>query len=223
MNKTILLVFAFIFAATLVLAQGVHELGTGLIDSELNESGQGTGQRLGANVGTESQNKGAEDQLKVGVKLQSGNYLNEKGEQMQIEAGEEKGTTLRVRDVEAHSFMEMIEEKVQNQTRLKVKLSNGMNSEVKVMPDSASARALEVLGAKCGERNCSIELKEVGTGNQTRAAYEVQAEKEVRVLGLFKAKMQVRAQIDAENGEVIQQKKAWWAFLAAESEPVSEE
>jgi hypothetical protein len=30
--------------------------------------------------------------------------------------------------------------------------------------------------------------------------------------------MQVQAQVDAENGEVIQTHKPWWAFLASESE-----
>jgi len=88
--------------------------------------------------------------------------------------------------------------------------------EVKVMPSTASARALEVLGAKCEERNCTIELKEVGQGNETRLAYEVKTQKEVRVLGFIKTKMQVEAQIDAENGEVIQTKRPWWSFLAKE-------
>jgi hypothetical protein len=30
--------------------------------------------------------------------------------------------------------------------------------------------------------------------------------------------MQVQAQVDAENGDVILAKKPWWAFLATESE-----
>lgn len=92
--------------------------------------------------------------------------------------------------------------------------------EVKIMPDTASERALERLRLNvCSEENnCSIELKEVGNGNQTKAAYEVKVEKQARVLGLFKTKIQVQAQVDAENGEVIQTKKPWWAFLASESE-----
>lgn len=128
---------------------------------------------------------------------------------------------LKIGEDEFESELEYEEQNEGNETKIKVKLSNGFK-EIKVMPSTASARALEVLGAKCEERNCSIELKEVGTGNETKAAYEVKAQKEVKVLGLFKAKMQVEAQIDAENGEVIKQKKAWWAFLAAE-EDVSEE
>ena len=64
-------------------------------------------------------------------------------------------------------------------------------------------------------------LKEVGKsgeGNETRAAYEVQAQRHFRVLALFKTKAQVKAQVDAETGEIIQVKKPWWAFLSTEPE-----
>jgi len=66
------------------------------------------------------------------------------------------------------------------------------------------------------ENNCSIELKEVGSGDGAKLAYELRAEKQVKVFGLFKARMQERAQVDAENGEVVQVKKPWWSFLASE-------
>ncbi len=114
--------------------------------------------------------------------------------------------------------MDISEEKSQNRTQYKAKLSNGKNAEIKVMPKTASERALERLRIKAcsNETGCQIELKEVGSGNQTRAAYEVQAQKEAKVLGLFRARMQVSAQVDAENGEVIRAKKPWWAFLASE-------
>ena len=85
------------------------------------------------------------------------------------------------------------------------------------MPDTASETALARLGAKCEENNCTIELKEVGTRSQVKAAYEIKTQKQARVLGLFQVKMQVQAQVDAENGEVIQTNKPWWAFLATES------
>jgi len=47
--------------------------------------------------------------------------------------------------------------------------------------------------------------------------YEMQAERHARILGLFKAKMQVRAEVDADTGEV-KTFKPWWAFLASEKE-----
>lgn len=120
----------------------------------------------------------------------------------------------------AHTSMELVQEQVQDKTRLRVKLSNGKDSEVKVMPDTASEKALERLGLNVclEEQGCQIELKEVGQGEQIRAAYEIQAQKEAKVLGLFKTRMQVKAHVDAENGGVIQVQKPWWAFLASETE-----
>lgn len=79
-------------------------------------------------------------------------------------------------------------------------------------------RALERLRLKvCSEeQECTIELKEVGSGEQAKIAYELKTQRQSKVLGLFKAQMQVQAQVDAENGEVIKVKKPWWAFLASE-------
>lgn len=109
--------------------------------------------------------------------------------------------------------------------KVKAKLSNGRNVTVKVMPETASEKAIQALSLhNCrAEDGCTIELKEVGNGNETKAAYEVKTQKEVKVLGMFKAKMNVQAQVDAENGEVIKTKKAWWAFLASEDEVETEE
>ena len=107
-----------------------------------------------------------------------------------------------------------------NRTRLRVRLENGTKKEIKIMPDTASERALERLRLKncIEEQGCTIELKEVGSGKNKQLAYELQAERHARILGLFQAKMQVKAQVSAENGEVIRIGKPWWAFLATEPE-----
>ncbi len=164
-----------------------------------NESGQG----LEVNTELSTQNKGEESQLQnqVQVQVQSG-----EGNELKIQSG----------NVEAKTNMNITSEQIQNKTQLKVKLSNGINAEIKIMPNTASETALARLGAKC-ENNCTIELKEVGNGNQTKVAYEIKTQKQAKVLGLFQAKMQVQAQVDAETGEVIQAKKPWWAFLATET------
>jgi len=108
--------------------------------------------------------------------------------------------------------------------KIKATLSNGRDATVKIMPATASENALRALRLhNCVEaEGCTIELKEVGQGNESEAAYEVKTQKEAKLFGLFKTKMQVQAQISAENGEVIKTKKAWWAFLASE-EDVTEE
>jgi hypothetical protein len=111
-----------------------------------------------------------------------------------------------------------------NKSRIMQKLSNGRNAEIKIMPDTASERALERLRLHvCNEsNNCSIVLKEVSArGNETEnvsLAYELKRERKAKVLGFIGAKMDVSAQIDAETGEIIRVKKPWWAFLASEPE-----
>jgi len=82
--------------------------------------------------------------------------------------------------------------------------------EVKIMPDTASARAIERLG----ELNFSIELKEVGKGDKAKAVYELTGKKSGRFLGIFKIQARVTAQVDAEDGKV-KVIKPWWAFLVA--------
>jgi len=138
----------------------------------------------------------------------------EQGVGERVVAFEADGVKLRSRDI----LLNMTQETIQNRTRFNVQLSNGRNAEIKIMPSTASETALARLRLKvCNEsNNCTIQLKEVGSGNETRAAYEVQLERHSRILGIFAKKMQVQTQVDAENGEVVQTKKPWWAFLATE-------
>jgi hypothetical protein len=189
------------------------------IGSETTQQGTNVNSETGieeqVNTELQTQNQGEETQLQNQVQVQTGTYTNQFGEQMQVQLGEGNEVKLQSGNVEAKTTMVMTQENVQNKTQLKVQLSNGLNSEVKVMPNTASETALAKLGAKC-EGECTIELKEVGTGNQVKAAYEIKTQKQAKVLGLFQAKMQVQAQVDAETGEVIQAKKPWWAFLATE-------
>lgn len=104
----------------------------------------------------------------------------------------------------------------ENGSELRMRLSNGRNAEVKIMPERASELAIQRLKLKSEKRNESleIELKEVGKGNATRPAYLVKAQKESKILGLFRANMDVETEIDAQSGEVISEKRPWWSFLA---------
>ena len=124
------------------------------------------------------------------------------------------------REVECNDC-EVEEETDENgEKKFKMKLSNGNDAEIKVMPETASQTALTRLRLKvCSEEsNCSIELKEVGKGDDTKPAYELQAQRHFRILGLFRTKAQVKAQVDAETGKIVSVKKPWWAFLAYEGE-----
>jgi hypothetical protein len=209
MKKIFLLAFVFLFVMSFSV-MAANEDSVGYNSGNVGESGSGV--QNGSVIST--QNQGEDTQIRQ--QLNSGTYFNQEGKEMQIESG--NGVTLRVMNIEAHSSMNITQTQEQNRTSLHVQLSNGQNAEVKIMPDTASETAIMRLGLnQCNEsNNCTIELKEVGSGNQIKAAYEIQVQKEVKVLGLFNAQMKIQAQIDAENGEVVKTGKAWWAFFAAE-------
>ena len=61
-------------------------------------------------------------------------------------------------------------------------------------------------------------MSEGSAEKQTRANYEVRTQRNSKVFGMFKARMNVQAQVDAETEKFIQVKKPWWAFLATEAE-----
>ncbi len=178
----------------------------------------------GTQIIHETQNQGEDTQIGVQqqtqIQVKSGVLTMQGGKQVQVQIQSNNQIKLKSENIEAMTSMQMTQEQTQNGTKLQVKLSNGKNVEVKVMPDTASERALERLKLKTcsAENNCTIELKEVKQGEQVKAVYEVQVKKQAKFLGLFKMRMQVQAQVDAENGEVIRTKKPWWAFLASESE-----
>jgi len=133
------------------------------------------------------------------------------GKIMTITAGNSGNViTIVVNKTEANTTLE-IERESNNKTKIKALLSNGRKAEIKIMPDSASEKAIERLG----KLNFTIQLKEVGKNNETRAAYEVTGEKQGKFLGLFKIIAKESTQIDAETGNIISVKKPWWAFLAS--------
>ena len=145
----------------------------------------------------------------------------ENGRIITIESGRSgKVITITVNRTEVNSTLELEQERVQeqNRTRLRTKLENGRQVEIKIMPDVASEKAIERLRLRvCNEsNNCTIVLKEVPIKNNKTIAYEVEAQKRLKILGLFRTRAKVKAQVNAENGEIIIVKKPWWAFLAKE-------
>jgi hypothetical protein len=90
-------------------------------------------------------------------------------------------------------------------------LSNGRKAEIKIMPETASEKAI----ARLGELGFTISLKEVGNNNESKPAYELTGQKEVKLLGFIKTKAKVSASVDAETGEVLSTEKPWWSFLAS--------
>lgn len=100
---------------------------------------------------------------------------------------------------------------------IRAMLSNGRNAEIKVMPDVASQVALNRLRLRvCNEtNNCSIQLREVGSGNSTALAYQMNANTTAKVFGLFRTRANVQTQVNAETGDVLSTKRPWWSFMAS--------
>lgn len=203
--------FVLVLMASLVLA----------IDNN-NQQSSNTQSSVQTATQTPQQNTGQDSQIQNQIqnRISTGNYSLETGKKVRIQERTNNRIELKAGNVSADTSLELLQEKIQNKTRLKVKLSNGKYSEIKVMPDTASERALERLRLKvCSEENnCSIELKETGLGNETKVAYQVKAQKQFKILSLFRKRAEVQAEVNAENGEIIRTKKPWWAFLASENE-----
>ena len=209
MNKKFLSMFIF------VLAFSVFSLGFAIADPG---NGNGSGEGIG-NIGE----NGMGEQVQTQMQVQDGIHMGEGGQQFQVKQSNQNQVRLEANGVAANCDCDMKQEKVGDKTKLFATLSNGKNSEIKIMPNIASETALEKLKLKtCSEEEgCQIELKEVGSGDKMTFAYELKTQKRAKVFGLFGAKMQVQAQVNAEDGELIRTKKSWWAFLASEPEEAS--
>ena len=97
---------------------------------------------------------------------------------------------------------------------LRAFMSNGKHAYLRVMPDEASDIALSKFKADCEEDECELKIKEVGRGNYTTVVYYIEADIDSKFLWLFERKMKVKAEINAEDGEIVYVKKPWWGFLA---------
>lgn len=143
----------------------------------------------------------------------------ENGKVMTVIAGKSGNIIIQVKNINASTNITLIK----NESGLFAEI-NGQEIKIKQLPDEASEKALKRLRMRqCNEtNNCSLELKELRQEIKDKRTelrklvYELQAERHARLLGLFRIKMQVKAQIDAETGEIMKIKKPWWAFLASE-------
>ncbi|MFH1500410.1 MAG: hypothetical protein ABIE22_00500 [archaeon] len=138
----------------------------------------------------------------------------ENGKTMTIEAGRSGNMiVITTEKVEVETELELESELGEgNQTRLKAKTKNGETKEVKLMGDEARERIRERARICEGDGNCTAKLSEING----QLMYEFEGKKESRLFALFKKQMKVKAEVDAETGEITRVNKPWWAFLASE-------
>jgi hypothetical protein len=82
--------------------------------------------------------------------------------------------------------------------------------EIKIMPDTASEKAIE----KLGDLGFKIELKDVSKEGVKEPTYEAVGTKEAKLFWLFNVKMKVSTNINAQTGEVSNLDYPWWSFFA---------
>jgi len=172
-----------------------------------NLTNQGIGQNLSQQVS------------EIKEELKDGNYNGSLGQLLNVRELAANLKELRVNGVSAQTELNITAETdSQGKTKLKTKLKNGQEIEIKIMPDVASQKALEILGVKvCStDNNCTIQLKDVGNGTTEKIQYEIQLERHSKILGIFEKKMQVSVDVDAETGDT-NVNKPWWAFLATQT------
>lgn len=95
------------------------------------------------------------------------------------------------------------EELVLEEGKLFVKTET-RNKEIKVLPEEASSKAIEITTVK------EIELKEEGT----ELIYSVKGTKEAKILGIIPVSLEIKTKVNAETGDIISISKPWWSFLA---------
>lgn len=193
-------------------SQSANGTGTNI---ELETQNQGENSEIRAQTQVQTNNPGTgqmtviRDQAREQVQVEEGYnvFVNNQGEAIQVKS--ENGFGLKVGQVEANSQLRLRANETESGDKVQATLSNGRNAEIKIMPDVASQRALERIGLNncVAEEGCTIELKEVGKGEEVAPAYEVQAEAEGKFLGLFKTRAKVKTQVNAETGEIIRVKK----------------
>ena len=109
-----------------------------------------------------------------------------------------------------------------NYSQLMVNLSNGTYMNISVFPDQALQNAFQRLRMRealmNNNSNYSIQLRERVQNHIPGVVYHIEAGKPGRFLGIFKMDMNVSAEVNPENGQIVYVHQPWWAFLVSSYE-----
>jgi len=116
--------------------------------------------------------------------------------------------------ISADKIETLIKESVKIETDNSVKIANEKifsgDKEIKIMPDKATDT---VLKGETGTKVESIKLITVN-GSSVDPKYEFDTTKDVKLFGLFRTKMSVKVEVNADNGNIEKTQKPWWSFLS---------
>ena len=222
MKKLVILLLCFISVGVFVISLAAAdsdsnsnpttESGKERVREEIKEKNTEIKERIKERIENEGERKDITEKFRERIKENEG-IIEIDGREINIKEINENDKEIIIGRIKAKIRVDLFDENKTGKGRiLRAILSNGRFADIKIMPDRAAAIALERLKAKCDENNCTIELKEIGRDNETKLKYELETNKEGRLLFLFKIKMKVKAEVDPETGEVSI-KKPWWRFL----------
>lgn len=193
--------------------EGKVEENRGEIERRIEQRGAEIREKVKERIENEDERKEIKRKFRERIR-ENGGIIEIEGRNISIRDINESEKEIIIGRIKAKIRADLFEENETGRGQiLRAILSNGEFANIRIMPDRAAAIALGILKAKCDENNCTMELKEVGKGNKIELRYELETEKEGRLLFLLKIKMKVRAEIDSETGEVISIKRPWWRFL----------
>ncbi len=132
----------------------------------------------------------------------------EKGREMNVRAGQSGNVIFQVKGVEGSTNVTLYK----SEGRIYGVFKNNNTKEVRVMPDMVKDKIRERLARELEDEE--IELDEDGI-------YQYRAKKQVKLFGFIRTRIRVRAEINAETGELVRIKNSWWAFLTSDdTEPI---
>jgi len=181
------------------------------------EAQKGKSKGSGSSGGSSS-SSGADKKSVIVKEETTYKFVDENDETYQVTIRKETRTQggktyekIKVRGVDAISSTDIKGEGTgKNLNKIRKLLSNNQYKDIKVLPDRASAVAVEKLKTN---RNLTLNLIEVGQGNNLSVVYEIQGNTTIKLLGLFKVRAVLTARVDAETGELLEFETPWWYFL----------
>lgn len=214
--------FAVLTSLALIGAAGAHSVqAVGLdLDAEVKVE---TKANIGTNSGTgASVNASATGTVKsentvsgeAGANGETSSLINiQVGVPMRVMLKTDNGTAMVVMvEKDADGNQVIVDGTVRVETKEKIEADDeglrvgSAEREVKIMPSTASARAIEVLGAKYDR----VELKVVGR----KAVYRFVKNTPAKLFGFIKVTLEVTATVDAEAEGEVKVSRPWWSFLA---------
>ncbi len=127
--------------------------------------------------------------------------LEKGGREMTITAGKSGNTIFQVKNANASTKVELYK----SDRKVYGTFKGNNTKEIRALPDSVKERIRERVQTRL--QNEEIKLEEDGN-------YQYQARKRMRLLGFIPVKAKIRAQVDAETGEIERFKRPWWSFMA---------